>query len=200
MNPNWPHLLEWDKEVSLSMTNDSGWGIFSLSLVQAVHLFPWISSSPLQAKAVANESKATFFCISAASLTSKYVSPQISPQLSLMHPMLTVTSYAGRRRGEVGPSVVCLSTRTPTFGGLHGSVPDQAILSLRFSKISLLIPDEIDSILTERREGEHEASRRLKTEFLLEFDGVSSLYYRSHHNRSLVNELKFSAVAWNERG
>ena len=37
----------------------------------------------------------------------------------------------------------------------------------------MLFSDEIDSLLCERREGEHESSRRLKTEFMLEFDGVS---------------------------
>lgn len=43
--------------------------------------------------------------------------------------------------------------------------------------IIFLIPlDEVDSLLCERREGEHDASRRLKTEFLIEFDGVSIDY------------------------
>ena len=38
---------------------------------------------------------------------------------------------------------------------------------------SVVFMDEIDSVLCERKEGENDASRRLKTEFLVQFDGVS---------------------------
>ncbi|XP_076312368.1 spastin isoform X2 [Tachypleus tridentatus] len=39
---------------------------------------------------------------------------------------------------------------------------------------SIIFIDEVDSLLSERKENEHEASRRLKTEFFVEFDGLLS--------------------------
>uniref|UniRef100_A0A3Q3CTJ8 microtubule-severing ATPase n=1 Tax=Haplochromis burtoni TaxID=8153 RepID=A0A3Q3CTJ8_HAPBU len=83
------------------------------------------------AKAVAAESNATFFNISAASLTSKYV----GEGEKLVRALFAVAR-------ERQPSVIFI--------------------------------DEVDGLLCQRREGEHDASRRLKTEFLIEFDGLQS--------------------------
>lgn len=85
----------------------------------------------LLARAVATECQATFFAISAASLTSKYVGEGEK---------LVRALFAMAR--ELQPSIIFI--------------------------------DEVDSLLSERSNNEHEASRRLKTEFLVEFDGLPS--------------------------
>ena len=39
---------------------------------------------------------------------------------------------------------------------------------------SIIFMDEIDSLLSARSANEHDAARRLKTEFLVQFDGVAA--------------------------
>ncbi|XP_017781355.1 PREDICTED: spastin-like isoform X2 [Nicrophorus vespilloides] len=85
----------------------------------------------LLARAVATECQATFFSISAASLTSKFV----GDGEKLVRALFAVAR-------ELQPSIIFI--------------------------------DEVDSLLSERSNNEHECSRRLKTEFLVEFDGLPS--------------------------
>lgn len=82
-------------------------------------------------RCIASESGATFFAISASSLTSKWI-------------------------GE-GEKMV------------------RALFAVaRCMQPSVVFIDEIDSLLTQRVDGEHDSSRRMKTEFLIQFDGVST--------------------------
>lgn len=86
-------------------------------------------------KAIAHEAQATFFAISASSLTSKWI-------------------------GE-GEKMV------------------RALFAVaRIKQPSVIFIDEIDSLLTVRSDNENEATRRIKTEFLVQLDGVGGLQER----------------------
>ncbi|BFZ23961.1 hypothetical protein BsWGS_26999 [Bradybaena similaris] len=82
-------------------------------------------------KCIASQSKSTFFCISASSLTSKWV-------------------------GE-GEKMV------------------RALFAVaRCNQPAVIFIDEIDSLLSQRSDAEHESSRRIKTEFLVQLDGAAT--------------------------
>ncbi|XP_019508517.1 PREDICTED: fidgetin-like protein 1 [Hipposideros armiger] len=90
-------------------------------------------------KCIASQSGATFFSISASSLTSKWV-------------------------GE-GEKMV------------------RALFAVaRCQQPAVIFIDEIDSLLSQRADGEHESSRRIKTEFLVQLDGATT----SSEDRILV--------------
>ncbi|KAI4291492.1 fidgetin-like protein 1 [Pancytospora philotis] len=80
-------------------------------------------------KCIASQCKATFFSISASSLTSKWVGEG--------EKMVRALFFLAR---QMSPAVIFI--------------------------------DEIDSLLSQRNDGECEGSRRIKTEFLVQFDGV----------------------------
>ncbi|CAG9769309.1 unnamed protein product [Ceutorhynchus assimilis] len=82
-------------------------------------------------KCVAAQSKSTFFCISASSLTSKWIG--------------------------------------------DGEKMVRALFAVaRVHQPAVIFIDEVDSLLTQRSDTEHESSRRMKTEFLVQLDGATT--------------------------
>lgn len=82
-------------------------------------------------RCIASQAKATFFSVTASTLTSKWI-------------------------GEGEKAMKTL------------------FILARIMKPAVIFIDEVDSLLKSRCDSEHEASRRMKTEFLSQFDGLSS--------------------------
>ena len=100
------------------------------------------------AKAVATEAKSTFFSVSSSDLVSKWQGD--SERYVHFYAMSRNTSY------------MC---------DVHRLVK-QLFQMARESKPAIIFIDEVDSLAGTRNEGESEGSRRIKTEFLVQMNGV----------------------------
>lgn len=70
---------------------------------------------------------------------------------------------------------ISASSLNSKYHGEGEKIVKALFAAARFLAPSVIFIDEVDSILTSRSESEHEASRRLKTQILIELDGILSI-------------------------
>ena len=113
------------------------------------------------AKAVATEAKSTFFSVSSSDLVSKWQGD------SERYAYLLCFLVHSLNRHSVPASYFPLITRVRCC-----RLVKQLFQMARESKPAIIFIDEVDSLAGTRNEGESEGSRRIKTEFLVQMNGV----------------------------
>jgi vacuolar protein-sorting-associated protein 4 len=108
------------------------------------------------AKAVATEADSTFFSVSSSDLVSKWMGES---------ERLVKNSFLGNS--------LSLQHVTQPFLVIFRLVK-QLFKMARENKPAIIFIDEVDSLCGTRGEGESEASRRIKTEFLVQMNGVGN--------------------------
>lgn len=106
------------------------------------------------AKAVATEAKSTFFSVSSSDLVSKWMGE------SERYVFFCCLGF------------LCRYRVWEANGFTKNSLVKQLFAMARENKPSIIFIDEIDALCGPRGEGESEASRRIKTELLVQMDGV----------------------------
>lgn len=139
------------------------------SLPKGLLLFgPPGTGKTLIGKAIAHQSGATFFNISASSLTSKWIGegervrgspPPTSHQAP---PPCSCGGVKFPRQGLTAVVSIMLQLVRTLFAVASHHQP------------AIIFIDEVDSLLCQRSAEENESSRRLKTEFLVQLDGAGT--------------------------
>ena len=123
-------------------------GVCRLHGTQSLHCDSSVCRVVCPGKCIASQVNATFFSISASSLTSKWVS------------LLFLFSFIAMNSPPPPP---------PRSQIGEGEKMVRALFAVaRCHQPAVIFMDEIDSLLSQRSESDHESSRRIKTEFLVQ--------------------------------
>ncbi|KAI0217667.1 Katanin p60 ATPase-containing subunit A-like 1 [Lamellibrachia satsuma] len=138
------------------------------------------------AKAVATECGTTFFNVSSSSLSSKYHG-ESEKLVRLLFEMARF--YA--------PSTIFVDEIDSICSRRGGSSEHEASRRARFYAPSTIFVDEIDSICARRgSDSEHEASRRVKSELLIQMDGVTGATGQDEDPTKIVMVLAATNFPW----
>ena len=109
---------------------------------------------------------------------SKLISRSLSQGLLLFGPPGTGKTLIGKCIAhQSGCTFFSISSSSLTSKWVgEGEKMVRALFAVaRVHQPSVVFIDEIDSLLTSRSEGEHESSRKMKTEFLVQLDGATTV-------------------------